>query len=312
MARRYSLSYLMTGIAILLISAQAVGSTGYDALQQPVNGRVVSMNGAFVAHAGDPSALFWNPAGLASMEQTIGELSYENHILDVNGTEFSIAMPLWRGGAGFGLNLWNYGTFDQRDNQGNVTGSPTAASEFWLTGGYGLSLSKYTSIGLNTQLFVRNYANNKSTLLFWSLGWQRNFPDQQMRLGITASHWGTNLSTYQDHPEALPKMLTAGISKKLLYLPLRLYLDAQYSVSDNDFRGMLGGEFTITESENLFLRLGLTTDRFDQVTHVVGADFLAGGSFGFGFRYQFLEFDYGAQTFGGAGMVHAFTLKSKF
>lgn len=312
MARRYSLSVLIAGFGLFGLSNLVLGSTGYDALQQPINARVVSMNGAYVSHSGDPSALFWNPAGLAYMQQTIGELSYENHILDVDGTEVSVALPFWKGGAGFGLNFWDYGEFDQRDNQGNVIGRPTTASEFWLTGGYGLALDKNTSLGLNLQLFVRDYANNKSTLLFWSFGWQRDFPEQQLRLGVTASHWGANLSTYQDTPEALPKTFAAGVSKKLLYLPLRLYLDAQYSVSDNDFRGMLGGEFTITESENLFLRLGLSTDRFDQQTHVVGADFLAGGSFGFGFRYQFLEFDYGAQTFGGAGMVHAFTLKSKF
>ena len=312
MARRHSLTVVSVLFFIGFFAEMLLASTGYDALHQPVNARAVGMNGAYVAHSGEPSALFWNPAGLSTVEQIIGEMSYENHLLDVDGTELGLALPFWTGGAGFGINFWNYGEFERRDDQGNISGSPATASEFWLTGGYGHQLDEYNSLGVNMQLFVRSFDANKSTLLLWSVGWQRFFPEQRLRVGIVAAHWGTTVSSYQDDPEALPRQLNAGLSKRLLYLPLKLHLDVRYAMDDNDVRGMLGGEFTITESENLFLRLGITSDRFDQITQVVGADFLAGGSFGFGFRYQFLQFDYGAQSFGGAGLVHAFTLRSVF
>jgi len=287
------------------------GATGYSALQQPVNARAVAMNGAYIADDGGTS-LFWNPAGLSQLTQTVGDVSYEKHLLDVDGAELEISMPLWNGGFGFGLDLWTYGAFDQRDNQGNVLGSGTSAVEFWLTAGYGRELGNNNSLGVNTQLFVRNFDSKKSSVLFWTIGWQRLFPDQRLRVGIVASHWGTTLSSWQETPEKLPRQLSAGVSKRLMYLPLELHLDVRYSLLDNGVRGMLGGEFSITENRNLFLRLGLSTDRLDQITHVVGADFLAGGSFGFGFRNDLISIDYGAQTFGGAGMIHAFTLSSVF
>lgn len=310
MARRYTL--ILLSILVCGIPFSIDANTGYHALRQPVYGRVVGMNGAFTGGAGDVAALNWNPAGLSSIDHPAGQLSYQNHLTDVNATEALAAIPLWKGNLGLGFSYWNYGEFDQRDSQGNLIGSPVAAYEGWLSAGYGMPLSEHTTAGVSAQFFQRNYAENKSMLLFYSAGIQRYYPDQQLRLGLALSRWGFLLQSYIDSPEPYPNQVLAGLAKKLAHLPLELFLDAEYDMHTAKLRGKLGGEFTITESENLFLRFGMTTDRFDQQTGVVGADFFAGGSFGFGVRVQPLQFDYGLQTFGGAGMIQSVTVRWNF
>jgi len=307
MARRYSLIVLTYIFLAIPLTARA--TLGYQALRQPLYARAVGMNGAFSAQAGDAGIVNWNPAGLNSISGTTAQISYQKHLVDVNATELLSAFPVWKGGLAIGLYYWNYGEFDHRDNQGTIIGSPVAAYEGWLSAGYGMEISKDISAGVSLQLFQRDYADNRSTLLFYSAGIQRYFPDQQMRIGFTLSRWGFVLDSYLDSPEPYPNQAVAGLTKKLAHLPLELHIDGIYDVHTTDINAKIGGEFTITESDNLFLRFGLSTDRFDQQTDVVGADFFAGTSFGFGVRINPLQIDYGTQTFGGAGMIHSVTLK---
>ncbi|MCF7803949.1 MAG: hypothetical protein K9N46_01435 [Candidatus Marinimicrobia bacterium] len=308
MARRYSLTFLLTILLILpLISIEA--NTGYHALRQPLYARAVGMNGAFTGQAGDASAVNWNPAGLFSIDGLSGQISYQKHLVDVNATELLSAFPVWKGGLAVGLYYWDYGNFDQRNSQGAIIGDPVSAYEGWLSAGYGMEISKDISIGASVQLFQRDYADNRSTVLFYSAGVQRYFPQQDLRIGFALSRWGRVLDSWLESPEPYPNQIMAGLTKQLAHLPLQLFMDGEYDIHTEGFRGKVGGEFTITESENLFLRFGLTTDRFDQQTEVVGADFFAGTSFGFGVRVSPIQIDYGTQTFGGAGMIHSVTVR---
>jgi len=165
-------------------------------------------------------------------------------------------------------------------------------------------------VGATVQLYRRNYANQAKTALLWNVGWQRYYPDQQFRVGLALSHFGTYLGSQDTYSDPFPKLLILGITKKLAHLPLELHLDGQYQSSTGHIRACLGGEFTITEKENLFLRFGITSDRFDQQTQVANGDFFAGGSAGFGVRIKSIQIDYGLQTFGGAGFIQAITLQS--
>ncbi len=309
MARRYSLIGLLS-IVVMMIPGTGHPASGYSALRQPVYARAVGMGGAFAGQAGDVSSLMLNPAGMRGLQEMAGQLSFQDHLVDVHATELLAGMPLRQGTAGLGINYWNYGRFAQRNRQGEIVGDDVGAYETWLTAGYSYPLSEQSALGVSLQLFHRNLADHTSTLLFWSLGWQRYYPEHQFGLGIVASHWGTELGSGDLGSEPFPTRLTAGVTKTLAHLPLELYLDGEYATHARAARGSLGGEFIITESGNLFLRFGLSTDRFDQQTQVVGADFLAGSAFGFGLRLAGFQMDYGLQTFGGAGTIHTVTLKT--
>ena len=48
----------------------ATGETGFAFLKLGVGARAMGMGSAYVAIADDPTALYWNPAGLASVTKT--------------------------------------------------------------------------------------------------------------------------------------------------------------------------------------------------------------------------------------------------
>src|SRR5947207_2935600 len=52
--------------------ASAGTATGFSFLTLPTGTRAAAMGGAYVAAADDPSALFWNPAGLAASDESTG------------------------------------------------------------------------------------------------------------------------------------------------------------------------------------------------------------------------------------------------
>src|ERR1043166_1325643 len=54
-----------------------VGSTSGTFLTLPVGARAMALAGAFSSIADDPSALYWNPAGITQMAGTSASYSYD-------------------------------------------------------------------------------------------------------------------------------------------------------------------------------------------------------------------------------------------
>ena len=65
MSRVISISLLMIGIAICTVSGAA--AAGFAVLQQGT--AAMAQGNAFVAEADDPSAIFYNPAGLTQLKR---------------------------------------------------------------------------------------------------------------------------------------------------------------------------------------------------------------------------------------------------
>src|SRR5512132_1463695 len=63
---------------------QRVGTSSGTFLGIGVGARAVGLGGSFVAVANDPSAIFWNPAGLASLQRPELLLSHVDWPADIN------------------------------------------------------------------------------------------------------------------------------------------------------------------------------------------------------------------------------------
>lgn len=87
------------------LGQQRAGTSSGTFLKIGLGARAVGMGEAFVAVANDPTAIFWNPAGLASMQRQ--ELSI-NHIWwpgDVNYAHLAYVMPVRRLGGSLAFQL---------------------------------------------------------------------------------------------------------------------------------------------------------------------------------------------------------------
>jgi hypothetical protein len=93
--------------------------------------RAIALGSAFVAVADDPSAGYWNPAGLAQLQGPAILVADRVLAMDTNYANFSISSPLWSYGS-IGLNAIYYGcnnipAYDSNGlSKGEITDMETA------------------------------------------------------------------------------------------------------------------------------------------------------------------------------------------
>ncbi len=143
--------HALAAAAALALAAPAAaqsgaGSTGAQVLQMPAGSRAAALSGAYAAAGGDPDVLFYNPAGLASLDAG-GAVSYERFVQDVSLISASGALrvgPLTLGAGGVFL---NEGSIDVvtpdpafGGQRGQATGESVSASESAARLSFGLPL----------------------------------------------------------------------------------------------------------------------------------------------------------------------------
>ena len=107
----------VAGLIMLLLSAMPAnaqfesltrevtkrGTTGADFLTIPVGARATAMGNAITASVDDATSVYWNPAGLASMEQGAVTLEYAEWLVGVDFNFLSISIPVRSGAFAIGL-----------------------------------------------------------------------------------------------------------------------------------------------------------------------------------------------------------------
>jgi long-subunit fatty acid transport protein len=113
MTSRPRLVSLLAALAVLAAAApasaqfelgeQRAGTTSGQFLKIGLGARAVGLGESFVAVANDPSAIFWNPAGLASLQRQEIALSHVGWPGDINYEHVTWVIPSKHFGGSFGL-----------------------------------------------------------------------------------------------------------------------------------------------------------------------------------------------------------------
>ncbi|NOT35401.1 MAG: PorV/PorQ family protein [Candidatus Eisenbacteria bacterium] len=82
---------------------QRVGTSSGTFLRIGVGARAVGLGESFVAVANDPTAIYWNPAGIASMQRTEFAISHASWPADIQYEHAVLVMPVARLGGSIGL-----------------------------------------------------------------------------------------------------------------------------------------------------------------------------------------------------------------
>ena len=108
-------SCALTAFALLLlavpafaqtsIGGQRAGTSSATFLRIGVGARAVGMGEAFVAVANDPSAIYWNTAGLASLQRREFSISHVEWPADVNYEHLTLILPSRKLGGSIALQL---------------------------------------------------------------------------------------------------------------------------------------------------------------------------------------------------------------
>lgn len=174
---RVTLAFAVLAAAGVLPAAPAGAgtATGFAFLNLPAGARAAAMGGAFSALADDPTAVFWNPAGVAAAAPVGpgGEvaLSGVHHASIQNFSQDLVAATWRRGGDGLslGFNSHYTGRLEGTDEIGNPLGA-FGASDFAVLGGYATTAAAGLRVGGSFGWISETIAGTSASTLSFSIG----------------------------------------------------------------------------------------------------------------------------------------------
>jgi Uncharacterised protein family (UPF0164) len=281
--------------------ASGPGTTGGNILNIPVGARAIAMGEAYTAQADDVSSLYWNPAGLALLNQSQASFMYNQNIQDMTYSHMSVATPLENGGLGASLSYLSFGKIDGYDTTGAPTGNVSAYSGVATVGG--AWLGDNWSAGFNAKGVQGSLADVKANGFAADLGLNTIYPAEVMggtlRFGATLRNLGTGLKFIQE-TDPFPTEYRVGVAAVQM-LDRKLNMSMDYGKArDNKGAVYAGAEYWI--GQFLALRTGYA-----------GTDSESNGlRLGMGLKVRDFSFDYSYGQFGELGLTHRYELTYRF
>jgi hypothetical protein len=297
---------LFLAVALLSLAAaprhaRAAGETGFVFLKIGVGARAMGMGSAFVALADDPTSVYWNPAGLASIEKTQVTVMHNEWILDFRQEFVAVGTQLGPGTVGFGFAGFYSDELERRSDTGVLLGH-YGANDIAISGAYGLQLTEGLDAGLGVRYIRGMIDQEDATSLAADLGARYRVGESGLMLGAAISNIGGDAKfDSEEFPIPLTWRAGAAWSKNVESLRGRGTLSAEYrQAREDDGKFHAGAEYAYRE--RLALRLGGKFGYDDEDL-----------SFGLGLMKDWFRFDYALVPFSSdLGSTHLFSLTGSF
>lgn len=210
--------------------AQIGGTKGYRFLDLAMPARSNALGGADIAiWDNDINLTYANPALLQPGSSKQLAVNYVNYVADMNFGNFMYGQQLKKYGTlGLGLQFFNYGKFDGRDEYNVETGNFKAADySFNVSFAKPINKDSTLSIGVALKTLYSHYEAYTSLGSAMDVGLTYH-NKKQLVISLVAKNYGRQWSTYTPDAvrEKLPFDLKLGISKKVAKAPFRII--AQY------------------------------------------------------------------------------------
>jgi len=312
---RYILFVLLISISGAL--AQSAGTTSFEFLRSQYSPRGAAMGGNLYAIKHDIHAVLYNPASLSGSTVRQWSVNYVDHLLDFQGGYLAYAQPnRYLGNVSAALIYFNYGSFDETNEFGELTGRTFGASEFALSLGFSNTLGEGFDYGLGIKLIhsiIENY-NASAVAIDAGLLYTATALDN-LQIGVSLLNLGVPVDNYTGHKEKLPAMLNVGFSKRLAHLPLLLTgslndLTASEEIFADRFkRFAVGGEFEV--SKIIRLRLGYQNE-VNRSVKPLTRNIFNGFSMGLGIFWRQFRLDYAYSNYGDLGSQNRLGITGTF
>lgn len=198
---RIRIALAAAGLALLAApptSAQSVSRAGTTAaafLDIGVGPRAEALGGAYTALAGDATALYWNPAGLAHMQTGEVVSAHAEWLADINHDYVGVALPFAGGVVGASVTL--LGVPEQlvrTETNQQGTGETFTAADMALGLSYGRAITDRFSLGGTVKLIQQRIWNSSATGFAVDVGTQfRTGFWGGLTIGATVSNFGSDL-----------------------------------------------------------------------------------------------------------------------
>lgn len=172
-----------------------VGTSAATFLRIPVGVRGTAMGSAFVAIADDPSAMFWNPGGVARIEHVSLFVDHSPWLPGLSFNYFGLVLPLQRFGT-VGVNVTAMTTEEMERttiDQPMGTGETFSAGSVAIGVVYARNLTDRFSIGANFKFINESILNSSASGFAIDIGTLYDTPFPGIKLGVSISNFGTDM-----------------------------------------------------------------------------------------------------------------------
>lgn len=287
----------------------------YEFLKLNTSPRAEALAGSFITNNDDVNVIFYNPAGINSIEGKPITFSYLKYISDIKLFTIAYSQEIENiGRFAAGIKYVNFGKFIRADKNGTKLGE-FGVNDLAFTLGYGRTISPNLSLGANFNFIHSQISDYNSTGIAFDLGTQYSFPEEEIIIAASLRNYGTQLSTYMGVKEDLPLNLSIGVSKKLKRLPLRISLAfnklnvKEDKVGDRLTKFAVGAELNL--SKTITLRLGYDNEKRKDLK-ISTSTGLAGFNMGVGIVIKDYLIDYAFSSYGEIEAVHRIGISTSF
>jgi len=314
------------------------GTTAAKFLSIGIGPRANAMGGAFTSIVDDASALYWNPAGAASLDQYEAMFTHTNLFkdLDISLNYAAIVVPTdgW-GNFGVSVTALDYGTMDvTTEYYPEGTGEKFSASSYAFALSYARNITEDFTAGITIKYIRELIFNSSADGIAFDVGTIFNTPFYGIKFSSIITNYGPKLQMsgedllirYDSDPSRngnnetvdgyiktdkfeLPLKLQIGLSKDFQFLEdqrLTIAVDATHA-NDNAEYINVGGELALFNNL-LYFRGGYKAlflkDSQEGLTLGVGINY--------GLDVITVAFDYAFQEYGFLGNTHSFGVRLRF
>jgi hypothetical protein len=198
-----------------LAAQDGAGTAGATVLQLPAGSRAPALSGAYAGMSGDADALFYNPAGVASVAAA-ASLAYQRHVEDIGLISAAGAFRAGRLVFGASLLVLDFGDIaevvpddDFGGQTGRVTGNTLGASELAARAAVALPLvDDRLHVGLTAGMVSTDLAGLRRSAPFLDAGVQ--YLLSRVTVGASIRNLGGSMSGSGLAEAPLPTELRAG------------------------------------------------------------------------------------------------------
>ena len=219
---------LMLGLNLQLSAFEKVGTTSFQFLKVYPGARANAMSGAFCTLADNSEALFWNPAGIARINDFDATFNYISWVLDIKHFAFSAAYNLGDWGV-VGLHgiMTDVGVIEEtRVDMIGVGGLVNGMFNPGLTGNtfepasmviglsYAQSLTDRFSFGVTVKYVQENLIYQKADAFVFDGGFLFDTRYKSIVIGASIRQFGPEVK-FIDKNYPLPQTFNIGVSAHL-------------------------------------------------------------------------------------------------
>ena len=178
----------------LMASGNKIGTAGAVELTIPMGARNVALSGADVAGVKGTEAMYWNPAGVASIQNTEAGFSYLKYFADMKISYFTVAANVGQLGViGLNLQAMNIGEIDVTTIEvPEGTGEVLKPNFLTLGATYARSFTDRINFGMNAKLISERIGDMTASAFAFDFGLQYNSP-LGVDFGIVMKNYGTSM-----------------------------------------------------------------------------------------------------------------------